>query len=800
MMLSNLNLALTAVRRSGGGGGETIPNGPAVIERFATDYASGMNGATVTPYGGATWGAYRSASGVKTSPYVSGAGQLKFLGTAATYQRNASVIRPAATAANRRWVWYTDPTNFTDYGTAASGIANRFVMQLKELSADSSHQFIRVNYLGGVGQGGQFSATCTVTGAFDTPTITGTLAFTGDLNVNELNRGDTFAIFKRTSGSSVYLDLYKNGWKFATGQTDIKAVAKSDASGNVDMTYDDSFGVYGYGDTTAARLAEMRTADLDTEADLWLRHDTHIAQYAFWTATPTAAHVRLDIRYSGSAPNALTYTVYDVSAGALTPVTGHDNASLTHTDGGETNRLASLIIESPPSKFVVGVRRVVNVNGTEGYVEARTPVLHPGETMGMDGQSPISLFWQSSVSAPTITPPSNGWTVDGSTDSITNAEDRRTQRMSTTGTRPNADRAPARLGEIAASLFGHANIQFIRSGHGGRDQQERAPSTLGLADNFANTWDTFVEGVKRATDIGFFYVGAHTFEVNNAAGASGNSHWSSDWTNATQIAKWKSIVYAKVQILEALVGHPILVGLGPPMTIHGTTNKQRAHDFERMLRDIVATNGDGEFTTYGGVQRFYRCATLADLRHLSGDVYHIDGTVQGRSLQAFRVAHDWARARGVAGAGRIGADLVSAAKQSGTVIRLTFNANGATSAALRGDTSGNPSCSFEFNTATDFGAGTALTPTAVGTPSAVSGGQFTVDWTFASVPGGNVYVRAPRGQNPINPTNNATINLDMMSAAALTTDFGDTGVGTTVFNTPAEPYINLAGNDYVTAA
>lgn len=787
-------------------GSTTQVAGPSVIDRFEKDNAD-PNKLPLTPYGlsGVGWALNRSGS-VTTNPRVVSGGVVSTDTSANSVSTFITVAPTGAVLANRRYSYIFDATGFggTSGGTCCASTiwsgnlaptnstSLYTIIGLNEITPTSSHSGLRFRYLNSANGGG-------LTGAYlVSGSLTGAgtaLTFTGDGNALDLSAGDTFAFVPRVSGASLYLDVEKNGWQVLAGTQDLIALATAQG-----FTLTTAAGINGQLQSTV-KLDEFRVSATDTEPDLWFVHDTHICQIAWWNAgDTTACNLNLTLKYAGGvAPTSLTYTIYDAT-GPPTAVAALTDLPFTFTDAGSSTLTHfNLIVPSAsmPAKFYVEVKWPrLKINGfRDGYITARTPVIMPGEKEADDGQSRVKFFWFTGgiTGLSAYTPAANFWTQDGSEENILPAVNmnRRTSRADTTSIRANVGTAAAYAAYIASTGFGHSNLEYIRNGYGGKDQLER-----GIASTYWNTF--FTQGLPRATDLGTFPVIDHAWETDNHNGNYPAGAW-----GASSIALWKAEVYAKIQAIEAYVGHPIIVPLGTPIplandTWAGTVAAPRTDAFVRMLSDIIATNGDGNFTTYGGVQRFVWSYSVDDW---SWDGTHGTNVAASLGLQGWRAGHAWACARGITSACRRGPVLTGVSVNRGAdTITGTFNAWTATSAAIRNDPAAISDYSLAHHFVKDctFTVAKSLTPTAVGTPSAVSGGSFTVTWTFGAgtlTAASNICVSGPRGSNPSSPTNTLTPSTANANAALLTLDYGDPE--SAVFDPPAERTPNVSGgNDY----
>ena len=772
------------------------PTGPSVVERFNTA-TTNVLGATVTPYGGATWFRANSGGAITNQPTFNAAGNL-IPGTNGDANNNnfkstLAVVGKNTATDERNYTYYFDPRSFVNIANRNSVNVLQFILNAVEITASTSYSKARLGYVGSA-NGGTFSGNCDVasSGLINAGTLA--LAWTGDGAALDLSGGDTLRVNEYKSGAQRFLRIYKNEHLVLDGTTDLVAAG---------VTIVQNMGITAHGNYNVFRIDELRSSNPAVEADFWMVRDTHIAQAAYWnTGDPTAANLNLIIRYSGpTAPANLTYTYYDVTGGTRTPVTGYIDLPLTigAPSGGEVT--AQLFVPTAvcnaSNTLVCGVKWNVVVNGDPtAFIECWTPVFARGEKHGSDAQSREVKFYQD-VLAYAYTDAANAWFIDASNDpasgflddSAAGNANRRNSRSDTTTTRATKQKGLGHRAAIASTLFGHSYLEMWRCGKSAQDQIQRGAATANQT--------VFLAGMRRAgNDFGTQVFRDHAYDVDNANGSYGALF------DATAVGLWKAEVYAKIDQMESRAGHRGLFILEHSMPRKGVAYSSavaaRADAFNQMINQIISSNGDGRFASsaYGSNQRFFLGANLSDVV-ISGDSYHYTNSLKGSGIVAFRTAHDWAKVRGVASTGRFGLTLSAVTRISATVIRETYDAPAhAVSAYLRGDTAGSPNCgNLYFD---NVGLTTARLATAVGSPSAISGGQVTIDKTFASLPA-TLYVVPPSGADPINPNIVGAYTTDSVASAgtgapALVLSYGDPGtVGVDVFDPPVEPYTTFAG-------
>jgi hypothetical protein len=748
-----------------------------------------LNGKPVQPDGGYSWVQEAGGSGNTTNPRITNAGFLQ-VGQGAGAVFNTSVrINPAYAAPNQT-VSYTLSPKYMATVTAIS-TNMPFPGDIVVITSGSSYA-TTYHWFAPTASQGSVQTHYSASGAFNagrTGGTTGTfLASTGCPGCSHAYigfwPGDTITIARRTSGASVYFDWYQNGWKVAQGATDFAALYAGSSlsmNGNVSVAGDAQT-------NTPDELSNFVLADPDTQATLVNTVGGHVCSLKIWDAgSSTNTVCRLSANYTGGAPPMVYVSLYNATTGALVqgpqPMQGYAAVPGMTRGAGAISGWMEFTAATAPTRYYILESRLDLPGGKN--VSTQTPVMSSGVTYMISGQSLATRLVQgvNTVSQPS-TIPAWGWTVDGSSDTSGGAGWPRSECTSppagclglTMDQRVNYDTAtscPACLSTnnatVLASGYAAASglnaFSLIRNGFGGTLQASRDPGGKSF------TYEASLQGIAHQGDVEVVGYNGGTYEIHQVTDVFGNVAPSFNYGSDT--IAFKNQLIALRRAYEGVVGHPIMMVLTPPPALDdtaGTTvDDQRTMNLGRLEWELSVS--DPTHFYFGGW--CYEC------QH-DGEIYHLtNAAIDGFAEFGRRMGWAAAKAAGLATCDRNGPSVNSVTRNNSSQITITVNLNCASNlsldnAAAAATALGTPWSTIggdyrfgmKFNSASTFASGTEINPTGASLANLTATTQDVVLTCSACFPS-PTYVRMPWGANPYNPSNNATINTNKTTTAAM---------------------------------
>jgi hypothetical protein len=746
-----------------------------------------LNGTAIQPNGGLNYVQDAAGGGCTTNPRVTNAGYLAVgAGGCAAANAEDSHIRltppyvPSGQVAAFRLS--------AKYTTLVNGLYNTNISlpsDINVITPLSSYNLIYQMYapVSGVGN---FRSAFEPSGAFNGGKSGGTVG-TYQVSVGcpgcsngqiGLWPGDTVSYVRRPVGSQVFFDWYINGWRTSVGTKDFAALYAG-----ISKPMNGSIAIAGNAQTTATDLLEnIWLYDPATTATITNTVGGHVCSLKIWDlVNPTNTWCRLSGTYTGGPPPIVNATVLNATTKAVAVAKGPlQNYTV---GGGVWSGTLEFTAANTPAKFVVQEERDDLVGGLAEFTY--TPTMAAGINYLLTGQSLATKLYQgvNTVSQPS-TIPAWGWTVTGSNDtaggpSFPRSEcvapispgclgvpwDQRVNFDTATGTPSYAVDNFTVLAYGYATASGLNAFSGIQNGYGGTLQAERDPGALSF------TYEASLQGLAHNGDINVIGWNGGTFEVHAVTGSFGVSP--PCFTYGTCTIAFKNELIALRQAYEGVVGHPIMMVLTPPPALDdtaGTTvDDQRTMNLGRLEQEL-AWSDPTHFAFHGWC---YEC------QH-DGEIYHLtNAPIDGFAEYGRRMGYGAASAAALTTCNRDGPSYNAIVRDSSSQITLTLNLNCATNlelvnAVAAGTALGAPWSTIggdyryavRFNSASTFASGTEINPTGASRNNLTATTEDVVFTCSACFPS-PTYVRMPWGANPANPQQNAAINTNKSTKAAM---------------------------------
>jgi hypothetical protein len=614
-----------------------------------------------------------------------------------------------------------------------------------------------------------------------TPIAAATAATQRDTTASniQLEAGDTFGIRHRKVGAAVYLDLYHNNHLVRTGAFDF-AAANAFLNGQV-----------GFGLTTAWTTGNRMYSDIwfgdpTTRAFITLNGSPRVRQ----TNANGSCTFYLWGEYSGSAPAALKWSLFDVTGGSSEVAVGNvtsvtlTNLQTTAMVNGVGTWTAQYTVAAAdlPARFTHQVEWEITAGTT---VVSKSGVERKGVNLAYSGQSLQAKKVTTNTSGATP----SGWLMDGTTENAAADSGRRTLKGRATdwSSRFVADFV-SRAG-ISDSL----TVGYISLGKGSTFFLD--PVTPANGRSVGSTiYTALTEGLARAGKR----VAMHTetmgqYEaINFGGGISGGFAANATYRDAVEaalIAAWNDM-----EDRMGLARYSLPIVMTPLNQYYAATpSASRAADWEAMRRFIWMM-----VKKYEGTRPIYEGPETYDQQHVQTDPYHtLDFTETMRREAALA-----ADILGYTSVNLNGPTIASVTKIDAQTVDVTFSLNSG------GDTieivNANAIAASGYNGGLRFSTASSFSSLVNATGASVTS-TTTIRFTFpASSFTGTVYVGGPYGDNPFNPTQSggitsgSGINGNFATQACMIREhFADASP-----SVPLRPYYNpafltSAANDYM---
>jgi hypothetical protein len=518
-------------------------------------------------------------------------------------------------------------------------------------------------------------------------------------------------------------------------------------------------GIIGNAGTTGA-LDDMEFGDT-TMGMIRLYQPTRVAQ----REANGDLVLTLEGTYTKSDPAALKY---NITTSAKVAVQTAQALQSPVIGSGAFSGKAIQFTPAASTSYVTTVYRDDAVSG--GVIKSHGPYVMPGEIDFGYGQSNMGNSYAANSATVAWTPPANAFIYDVSTTVNTPAGDSLIKPYTTTNSA-----VAAALYTLAGS-YGGVPVALIEGGVGSTTIEQRSPGGSSQA-----WWDALLNGIR---------MGGRRLRYG---------HWADGESNASgSYATYASTFMSDLDLIDAQNGRPVVILMGEmgSYQLNGDTANNTPWEAVRRIQAKLANDNPTRIkvASYRLDAQHLTSGSAVDSLHHSSDSY----AIFWRRQMMMRAYLDGKSAYHL-----LGPSVVSVVKNSNTQVTVTFALNGMTgmryinTAYGVGGTEyhgGMRFASSAANLVIPANWDTVSAPATIGTPS---GGQVTVTFTLTSAIAGAIYVGLPWGENPYNPTNDNTVNLNFRTQASILAGYisGEEDVG-------IQPFYCLAGasNDNSTAA